>query len=441
MPPLHASPRNPFSRPAPRARLVGAAAALLSLVATALGMSAVPAAANTAGTQHLGVPAYFSPGQTQYWNEINAASPGNLIIANPSNGPGTAFDSSYASAIQAAANAGQKVIGYVDTGYFGVNGNTTRSGSTSSSAWTSQIEADVSSWYSYYGSYGLSGIFFDDALNDCGTNNAHVNLYSTINSYVKNAHPSATTVDNPGVGADQCYASAADVLVTFEGSYSSYLSYSPPSWEQSYSNPNKFLHLVYSTGSQSQMENAIALSKQRNAGYVYVTNDIYNNPSTDNPWDTLPTGSYWTDELAKAAAGGGGGGGGGCTTVAGSGGITNYSACVSGSNVVYKATFSSSQSFYHVFINSDNNASTGYQLPSGSATPLGADYMIENNTLWKSNSSGWGWDLQSTSPNQSANGLTFTWTIPLSALGSSASTQQAEFNGGTTYSTAVTYTH
>ena len=39
----------------------------------------------------------------------------------------------------------------------------------------------------------------------------------------------------------------------------------------------------------------MALSRQRNAGYVYVTPD-----DLPNPWDTLPSGSYWTHELSLA---------------------------------------------------------------------------------------------------------------------------------------------
>jgi hypothetical protein len=39
------------------------------------------------------------------------------------------------------------------------------------------------------------------------------------------------------------------------------------------------------------MQDAIRVSKTRNAGYVYVTDD-----TLANPWDSLPAQSYWTDE-------------------------------------------------------------------------------------------------------------------------------------------------
>jgi len=39
------------------------------------------------------------------------------------------------------------------------------------------------------------------------------------------------------------------------------------------------------------MEQVMALSKSRNAGYVYVTDDV-----APNPYDTIPAAAYWADE-------------------------------------------------------------------------------------------------------------------------------------------------
>lgn len=278
-------------------RILTLPAAVLAAIGLAFAVSATPAAA-TPSVQHLAVPAYFYPGGSPgsgYWTQLDQAGGAvGIATANPDNGPGSAFDQGYANAIQAAHNAGEKVIGYVDTGYFGTTGRTTRGGQTTTAAWTAQVESDVSDWYSWYGSYGLSGIFFDDALGDCGTDNAHVDLYSAVNTFTKQQHPGAFTVDNPGSPADSCYASAADVLVMFEGSYASYTGWTAPAWELSSSNPDQFWHLVYATATSGDMENAVALSRQRNAGYVYVTPD-----DLPNPWDTLPTGTYWSDELSQ----------------------------------------------------------------------------------------------------------------------------------------------
>ncbi len=411
--------------------MVAAAAAFALTAFTAPQGQANPD--TVAGVQHLAVPAYFSPSNSG-WTQIDQAGPGvGIAVANPSNGPGGAADSAYASAVHAATGAGVKVLGYVDTGYFGTTGRTTRGGQTSTAAWTAQINTDVANWYAWYGSSGLAGIFFDDALGDCGTGNAHVNLYTGINSALKQAHPGAFSVDNPGSPAQSCYASAADVLLMFENTYSAYTSWTPPAWEQDYADPGKFWHLVYDTPAQSDMDHAVALSKQRNAGYVYVTPD-----DLPNPWDTLPTGAYWSDELAKTSAGGTGSGS--CATTAGSGAVTAYSACASSGTAVFTATFNTTDSFRHVFVNTDGNTATGYQLPAPSPTPLGADYMIENNTLYRSTSTGWAWTTATPAPTTSVNGSTYTWTLPLSALDTLNGTPQVEFNTGTSYTPAIPLT-
>jgi hypothetical protein len=284
------------SLPVRVARLCAATVLLL------VGMTAAVAPADALPTvQHLAVPAYFSPGGSPgsaYWSQLDQGAPAvGIVIANPDSGPGAAFDQGYADAIQAAAQAGIKVIGYVDTGYFGTTGRTTRSGQTSTSAWTTQVKGDVDNWYRWYGGSGLAGIFFDDAQNVCGPNNSYVNLYAAVSTYTKQNHGGALTVDNPGAAADQCYASAADILVMFEGTYSSYTTWSAPAWELNSANPNQFWHLVYGTATQADMERAVSLSKSRNAGYLYVTND-----ALPNPWDTLPTGAYWSSELTQTGA-------------------------------------------------------------------------------------------------------------------------------------------
>ena len=92
---------------------------------------------------------------------------------------------------------------------------------------------------------------------------------------------------NPGRVPDQDYVGVADRIVVFENTYSVYASASFPSWIYSYP-PGKFVHLVYDTPS-NLMSNAVLLSRQRNAGYVYFTDDRVVNPAVDSPWDTLPS--------------------------------------------------------------------------------------------------------------------------------------------------------
>jgi len=281
------------TKPPRRTRVLAAAIALLT---AALGVwaSAAPAQAAGSGTgQRLAFPAYIYPSGTGLtdWQDIAAGgSSVGFAIANVANGPSGAVDSNWTTAIGDAHSAGVKVLGYVDTGYFGTaDSRLTRLGDGSISAWLDQAEADVNQWYNLYGS-SMGGIFFDDALNTCGTDNEYADLYAELSQYVKVNHPGALTVINPGIDVPSCYANSADVILRFEGSYSSYTSFTPESWESSY-DPHKFMDVVYSTTS-SELSTAVSLSKTDGAGYVFFTDD-----GLANPYDTLP--SYWSTELSS----------------------------------------------------------------------------------------------------------------------------------------------
>ncbi|MFH8342582.1 spherulation-specific family 4 protein [Streptomyces sp. AM6-12] len=271
--------------------------------------------ASAAGSQQsIAVPAYFSPDSgAGLWDKLASPAPGaGLAVANPQTGPGSGKDDSYAKAIQKAHSAGTKVVGYVDSGYLGTKGWTAPDGGTSVQDWVDGAKANVDKWFSWYGSSGIDGIFFDDGLTSCGTSSnpdVYVQAYKTLQAYVKSKDPGAKVVVNPGASPDECYTQAADTLVTFEGTYDDYVKgYSDgrQAWEAS-ADPSKIWHLIHTTGSESQMRNAVSLSKQRNAGYVYVTDD--DNTPVDgqqwgNPWDTLP--AYWSDEVNAVAGGGSG---------------------------------------------------------------------------------------------------------------------------------------
>ncbi|MFZ4276759.1 spherulation-specific family 4 protein [Streptomyces arboris] len=273
-----------------------------------------------ATSQKVSVPAYFYPGAT--WKQLTGSGPGvGLAVANPHNGPGTSEDEQYTETIKKADAAGADVIGYVSTGYFGTSGTKTRSGSTSPDAWMKQIKADVDTWYRLYGDTGLGGIFFDEGTNECGPGDTHVERYIELRNYVEDKHgEEAVVVNNPGTGTEECYTEAADTLVTFEGSEDSYRADKPKAWEKNVSG-DKVWHLVYGVADEKRMREVMALSKERNAGHVYVTPDDL---SENNPWDSLPPAAYWKSQLSlvggtaadgddsSAEAGGTEGGSGGC---------------------------------------------------------------------------------------------------------------------------------
>ncbi|MFE8977663.1 spherulation-specific family 4 protein [Streptomyces cyaneofuscatus] len=278
----------------------------------ALALFALPAGASTSPTdatpktapktasgtvsQKVSVPAYFYPGAT--WEQLTEFGSGvGVAVANPNNGPGTSKNNQYTATMKEADAAGADVVGYVSTGYFGTSGKTTRSGSTSPDAWMKQIKADVDTWYRLYGDTGLGGIFFDEGTSRCGSGGADVRRYIELRKYVENKHgEKAIVVNNPGTGTEQCYTRAADILVTFEGSDSSYRGHKPRGWEKEVSG-NKIWHLVYDVPDENRMREMIALSKERNAGHIYLTPDDL---SENNPWDSLPPATYWKSQLALA---------------------------------------------------------------------------------------------------------------------------------------------
>jgi hypothetical protein len=132
-------------------------------------------------------------------------------------------------------------------------------------------------------------------------------------------------------------------------------------------------------------------------------------------------------------------GGASCAPAPGSGAITDYSTCVSSGTVTLRATFNTSQSYYHAFINTDGDTATGYQLPYPSPSALGADYMIENNVLYRSLSTDWSWTEVATNLRTTVSGSTRTWTLPLSGIGSPTGTQRMEFHTGTDYTQVTTF--
>lgn len=292
--------RHGRGRPYPRAMAGAASWVIAGLLATAaLPAATAPAAAGVDTTsatlgQQIAVPAYFYPAGDggALWGRLNDAG---IAVANPFSGPGKTRDPNYAVAIAAARDAGVTVLGYVATGYLGTTGRATRLGETTQLAWFSQVQQDIETWYRLYGTDGLGGIFFDEVQNVC----SYARAYRELSEHTKRWHRGAFTAINPGIDTESCYADIGDVMLTFEGTYGSYLDWEPPAWHRNV-DPRRLWHLVHATSTQDQLAHAMRLSKQRRAGYVYVTPDVL-----ANPWDTLPPESYWRAQLDAAQGSGG----------------------------------------------------------------------------------------------------------------------------------------
>ncbi|MFC7532015.1 hypothetical protein [Actinoplanes sp. GCM10030250] len=91
--------------------------------------------------------------------------------------------------------------------------------------------------------------------------------------------------------------------------------------------------------------------------------------------------------------------------------ITAYSACSTSTAVTFAATFTETFSWHHVFVDSDGDKKTGYQIPEV-AGGLGAEYMIEDGFLYESTGTDWAWrEIDGVSPLLSRSGGEFRWQV------------------------------
>lgn len=248
-------PSHFTSAPTAASRWILLGAVLLAGRATAAGLA-------------LMVPAYFYPSDQSDWDRLAAAATRVPLVAimNPSSGPGnrTTADARYTRAIQAVRQAGGKVTGYVFTQY------ARRS--------LAEVQADVRR---YHDLYSLDGFFVDEMSNDGGT--ASVNYYAELYDYIRRLKPTYHVTGNPGTSTQEIYLTrpTVDTLVTFENG-TGYAQYHPAAWNRRHP-AHRFCHLLHSRPVAGDTTNAIALAQQRNAGFLYVTDD-----RLPNPWDRLP---------------------------------------------------------------------------------------------------------------------------------------------------------
>jgi hypothetical protein len=190
------------------------------------------------------------------------------------------------------------VLGYVDTGYCQIP--------------LATVESQVDSWYAWYGTDGLRGIFFDDAASpaspaattDCLSQSSDaVTYYRTIAAYVHAKASGQTVTFNFGVNPVSSWPLSstvpgqnADVAVVFEDPYTDYVNYggsgvpwSPAAWESSFGSQH-FSVLVYDATGTGQPGAFCSAVRQQNIGRVFI--------APNGGWDTLPPIPFFTSELA-----------------------------------------------------------------------------------------------------------------------------------------------
>ena len=252
-----------------QARRVKGALAAACAVAL-LGAAAAPAEAAPSFLW----PAYKYPvpsDPADTWARAIATGGGQSFIVNPASGPGTAVDANYRTVIARARAAGIPLAGYVHTSY----------GARSLTA----VRTDINRWQTLY---GITSIFLDEAaarVSSRGNDRRLITYYRQLFTYIRGRGGTVTL--NPGVVPDQEYLTAADTIVTFEGSAAAYRGASFPRWTLDAANA-RIAHIVYgASGAESSA--LVTRAHALGAGHISVTDDVL-----PNPYDSLP--SYYEAE-------------------------------------------------------------------------------------------------------------------------------------------------
>ncbi|MFF3883895.1 spherulation-specific family 4 protein [Streptomyces sp. NPDC001914] len=207
------------------------------------------------------IPLYVHPAQDPgAWHRLIAAADRTYgVVINPADGPGRGPDPAFAAAADALSSAGARLLGYVDTDY---------------GARDPDLVADEVLRHRDW--YGTQGCFLDrvaptaEALPDCRR---------LVRELRRTG--SAPVVLNMGVHPAPGYARCADLLVTFEGHWSTYVSaFSRPAWTLRHP-PELFCHLVYGVP-EVLVPLAVRTARDRGAAVAGpVTGEL------PNPWSRL----------------------------------------------------------------------------------------------------------------------------------------------------------
>jgi hypothetical protein len=210
------------------------------------------------------VPAYFHPAVDEGgWQGLAALGPAlAFAIVNPDSGPADSADPRYQGPIDAVHAAGWRVIGYVDTAY----------GHRS----ISDVLRDLTAYQSWY---RLRGVFLDQVA----VRVERLDHYRHLVAAVRH-HGAEYVVLNPGVIPAPGYVDLADVVVTFEGTWTVYRDRRPAERDDGWMRRHpsgRFCHLVHGAP-PGTLATVAAAAERRHVGVVYAT------PLTGvNPWSAL----------------------------------------------------------------------------------------------------------------------------------------------------------
>ena len=250
----------------------------------ALFISLVAGSAGLAQSR-IAIPSYQDPGSPQWnaWISPGSSSIG-IMIVNENNGDDLSYYPEIAAAIRQARRKGIFVVGYVYTGY----------GQRDSAIVRKDIDG-------VFQNYLVDGIFFDEVPTDCNAatpkSGTNYRYYQDLANYVRSRHAGGRIVIlNPGTQPpNDCWMSLANILVSAEsnGIKDYTQNYQDQAWFHRYS-PNRFWHIVYNVAEKSNFDKVVSMSRERGAGWVYITDGGSNNPYAQPP-------AYWSLETSQIA--------------------------------------------------------------------------------------------------------------------------------------------
>ncbi|MFJ6699054.1 spherulation-specific family 4 protein [Streptomyces sp. NPDC091272] len=182
------------------------------------------------------------------------------VVLNAADGPGELADPAFAEASRGLRAAGVPVLGYVDLDY--------------GERPESEVAADLErhrSWFS------VDGWFFDRAPAE---RSALPHCRRTVRAARRTG--ARTVVLNPGAHPAPGYARLADLIVTFEGHWTSYVApFDRPRWTTRFP-PERFCHLVYGVP-RAMSPVAVRTALDRGAAVCCAVGG-----ELPNPWSALP---------------------------------------------------------------------------------------------------------------------------------------------------------
>ena len=152
------------------------------------------------------------------------------------------------------------------------------------------VYGDIDNFVNFYGRENIQGYFIDEVRG--GATQAQIDYMSNIYNYIKTKYPEMTVIANNGWGIRDGIAPYADVWMTQEVTADEYINRyreRTSEFEKDPANAAKILHVIIDA-TPEQYEEIIRLSRERNAGNLFITSDTNRYPSG---YDDLPT--YFED--------------------------------------------------------------------------------------------------------------------------------------------------